>query len=321
MSEETAKPPFLRRLLHALRTGFVDGLKAVFTIACVMIPVSLAVLFLNRWGFLTLFSDIMNPFMSLIGLSGKASLVFISSILFNIYGAIAVMDVLPLGMREITILAVMCLIAHNLVIETAIMKKTKSSAIKMVVMRLFSALAAAWVLNFILPSGGFSPSVAALGADQPVIKDLLGTWFLATATLLIKFSILVLLIKIAQKIMEELNIIIYLSKVLAPFMRIFGLARENADLWVVMNLISYARCATMVTERVKGGKMKPQEADLLNHHASMMHSLLKDTLPFMLIGAPLFWLVLPRAVMALGVVWIERVRRTMFKRSFRIGTK
>jgi len=259
--------------------------------------------------------------MNLIGLSGRASLVFISSILFNIYGAIAVMDALPLTMREITILALMCLTAHNLVIETAIMKKTKSSAIKMVFIRLSAALAAAWVVNILLPANQAPGFSAAAASGQPLIRDLLRTWGISMALLMGKITILVVCIKIVQKLLEEFNVIVYLSKVLSPFMKIFGLAPENADLWVVMNVISYARCAALAAERIKGGSMKPQESDLLNHHAGMMHSLLKDTLPFMLIGVPVFWLVVPRIVMALFLVWIERIRRSMFKRSFRIGTK
>ncbi len=321
MSDGIAKPPFWKRLLAPISSGLLGGLKASFLIVCVMVPVSLAVLFLDRFGLLSLFADIMAPFTKFLGLPGKASLVFIASIMFNIYGAIAVMDGLPFTMRELTILALMCLTAHNLVIETALMKKTKSSAVKMVFLRLFAALAVAWVLNFLLPWNQAASSFTVSGPTHGALLDMLGTWSLSISLLAAKIAILVISIKIGQKLLEEFNILNYLAKLLSPFVKIFGLAGENTDLWVVMNALSYANCAALVSVRIKNGQMRPQEADLLNHHASMMHSLVKDTLPFMLIGLSLFWLVIPRIVMALCLVWMERIRRSMFKRSFRIGTK
>ena len=66
--------------------------------------------------------------------------------------------------------------------------------------------------------------------------------------------------------------------------------------------------------------MKPQEADLFNHHAAVCHSLMEDTVLFLAIGVPLFWITLPRLVLALLAVWLERARRRIFRRSFRVGT-
>jgi hypothetical protein len=66
--------------------------------------------------------------------------------------------------------------------------------------------------------------------------------------------------------------------------------------------------------------MKPQEADLFNHHAGICHSLLEDTVLFLAVGAPLFWITVPRFGLALLAVWIERARRRFFRRSFRVGT-
>jgi hypothetical protein len=73
-------------------------------------------------------------------------------------------------------------------------------------------------------------------------------------------------------------------------------------------------------ERVKDGKMKPQEADLFNHHAALCHSLFEDTVLYAAIGTPVFWITVPRLVMALIVVWFERFRRQRFRKSFRAGT-
>jgi hypothetical protein len=52
----------------------------------------------------------------------------------------------------------------------------------------------------------------------------------------------------------------------------------------------------------------------------MSHSLFEDTILFMALGVPIFWLTVPRLAMALVVVWFERMRRHYFRRSFKVGT-
>ncbi|MEN6417168.1 MAG: transporter, partial [Armatimonadota bacterium] len=76
-------------------------------------------------------SGFLAPLMRLIGLPGQAALVFLSGALLNNYSAIAVMGTVALSLRDATILAVMCVICHNLLVETTVMKSAGSSAIKM----------------------------------------------------------------------------------------------------------------------------------------------------------------------------------------------
>jgi len=141
-----------------------------------------------------------------------------------------------------------------------------------------------------------------------------------TLMLLIKVSILVFLIMIAQKLMEEYRVTEGLSRIFAPLMRVFGLPREASFLWIVINVVGYAYGAGIVVERVKSGKMKSQGADLFNHHAAISHSLFEDTALYLALGVSLFWLVIPRLLIALAVVWLEKLRRHWFRRSFKVGT-
>jgi hypothetical protein len=106
----------------------------------------------------------------------------------------------------------------------------------------------------------------------------------------------------------------------APLMRVFGLSENSSFLWIVINVVGYAYGAAIIMGRVQGGAMKPQEADLFNHHACLCHSLLEDTSLFLAIGTPLGWITLPRIAAALLVVWLERFRRGRFRRSFKAGT-
>jgi len=306
-----------------VEAGVRVGLKTAIYLIKIMIPVSLAVALLDWSGLLYLAARFLAPAMRLIGLPGEAAFALVSGFLLTNYSAIAVMSTLGFPIREVTIVAIICLTAHNLIVETAVMKKAGSSAVKMVFLRLFMGIAAGWALNHLLPGTPvktvFTPppqSAAALSA----LPAALSVWGLSTIKLVIKIVVIVICIMIVQRLLEEFRVANFLARLFAPVMRVFGLSDSVSLLWLVINLVGYSYGAAVIMEQVQGGKMKRQEADLFNHHAAMSHSLLEDTVLYGALGVPLFWITVPRIVLALVVVWAERVRRSLFRRSFRVGT-
>lgn len=316
------------RFFSALGKAWKPSVQTIRFLLSVMIPVSLAVLALDKTGLLFIASRSLDPLMHLLGLPGESSLVFLSAILLNIYSAIAVIGTLHLSMREITILAVMCLIAHNLIVESAVMRKTGSSATKMVFLRIITALAAAFILNYILPAGFGASKIQDLSGGLGVpphlhiqdIPQILEVWALQMGKLIIKIVILVSLLMAAQKVMEEFGLLEFLGKITGPVMRLLGLPPSTGFLWIVANIIGLAYGSAIMIERVESGKLNLSEGDLFNHHVGISHSLLEDSLLFMAIGVPLFWAVVPRFLLAIIMVWLERARRILFRKSFQVGT-
>jgi Uncharacterized protein conserved in archaea len=309
------------RLRGAVGSGAKGALKTLWFLLRIIVPVTLAVALLDWLGVLGWIAGLLAPLMSIAGLPGDAALVFITSIFLNIYSAIAVAASLSLTLRSATILAIMCLTAHNLIVETAVMKKTGSSAGKMVVLRIGVALVAAVAFNLLLPASLASiPFSGGSSAARLDFWGMLGAWGLSTLKLMVKIALIVFGIMILQRILEEFHVMELLSRAFAPIMKFFGLPRQASFLWIVINVVGYAYGAGIIEEQVKDGKMKSRDADLFNHHAGICHSLLEDTTLYAVIGVPLFWLVVPRLVLAFAVVWLERGRRRFVRRSFRVGT-
>jgi hypothetical protein len=319
--EENQSRPVAARIFGALGSGAKGAVRTIWFLFRIILPVTLAVAFLDWLGVLAWIARFLSPVMGLIGLPGEAALVFISSVFLNIYSALAVASTMALDMRSATILAIMCLTAHNLIVETAVMKKTGSSGSKMVVLRVGVALIAAFAFNLLLPASLASiPFSRAAAAVRPDFLGMLAAWGLSTGKLAIKIVIIVFAVMIAQRLLEEFKVMGFLSRFFAPVMRVFGLPREASFLWIVVNVVGYAYGAGIIEEQVKDGKMKPQEADLFNHHAGLCHSLLEDTVLFLAVGVSLFWITVPRLILAFLAVWLERSRRRFFRRSFRVGT-
>ncbi|MBV5342631.1 nucleoside recognition protein, partial [bacterium] len=117
----------------------------------IILPISFLVSLMNYLGVIAIIATYLSPVFSVIGLPGESAIVFISSLFLTLYAPIAIMATLALDMREVTILALMCLISHNMFVETAIQKKTGSSAVVMFTLRLFTSFLAAFILNKLLP--------------------------------------------------------------------------------------------------------------------------------------------------------------------------
>jgi spore maturation protein SpmB len=317
----------IRRAMSAATASVVPTLRTTRFLVAVMVPVSLAIAILNESGLLHFVSTRIDPVMGCLGLPGESSLVFLSAIFLNNYSAIAVIGTLNLTPREITILAVMCLIAHNLIVECAIMKKTGSSVMKMTTLRITTALAAAYALNRILPGrteDATTTTMRAIGGKigfplsrmPAILKD----WAMDSGLLVVQIVVLVSLLMLVQKLMEEFGLVALLGKAMKPLMMVFGLPISASFLWIVSNVIGLAYGSAIMIERSDSGKISLSDADLFNHHAGISHSLLEDTVLYLSLGVPLFWLIVPRIVLAIVVVWVERLRRILFRRSFRVGT-
>lgn len=318
MDSETSPGP--KRATEAALRGAKSAVGTTWFLAKILVPVTLAVALLGWSGVLSVLSRLLSPAMGLLGLPGEAALVLVSALFLNIYSAIAVAGTLALDLREVAVLAIMCLTAHNLLVETPVMRKSGSSGTKMVALRLLAALAAGFAYSLILPAGlAATPFSAGAPAARPEFAAMLGAWGLSTLRLVAKIALIVLAVSVAQRLLEEFRIMDLLSRLFAPLMRFLGLPAKASFLWIVINVVGYAYGAGIVVAEIESGRMKPRDGDLFNHHAAVCHSLLEDTVLFLALGLPLFWLTLPRLAMAAVVVWAERARRHYFRRSFRAG--
>ena len=113
------------RLRNALASGAKKALSTILFLIKIMVPTSLVVALLGWSGILQVIAGYLSPLMRLVGLPGQAALVCLSSALLNIYSAIAVMGSLSLSLRDATILALMCLTAHNMLSWRARMARAR----------------------------------------------------------------------------------------------------------------------------------------------------------------------------------------------------
>ena len=302
---ETQKQTVRERLVRCVKTALPQGMKTAIWLLKLTIPVSFTVFLLDFFGILNVIAGWVAPLFKLIGLSGQASIVLITSFFTNIYSVIAVMTTLGIGHREGIILAVMCLISHAFIVETAIQKKTGSAPWRMIVTRLSASFIAAWMLNLILPAEAVSESenvVRLAGNFSPALKLWLSDMLVTT----LKIVILVNLLLIIQKILNEFGLIKWILMPFTPLLKVMGLPSSTGFLWVVANTLGLGYGGAIMISETEDGKLSREDADLLNHNIAISHSQLEDPLLFVAVGYPLGILIWPRVLLAIVFVWIRR---------------
>ena len=257
-------------------------------------------------GLINLMAEYLTPLFSLIGLPGESAIVFISSLFLSLYAPIAIIATLGLEMREITILAVMCLITHNMLVETAIQKKTGSSYPVMFLLRLTMSFVAAALLNWLLPANLGGSLVTETAVAHQHFGDMLLHWMQGAAGLSLKIILIITGLMILQTILRDFKILNFLSTSFAPLMRFFGLSERSSFLWFVAQILGLTYGAAVMIEEVDNNEISREDANLLNYHIAINHSMLEDTLLFVAIGVPVLWIMTPRIILAFAVVWTVR---------------
>ena len=131
------------------KTGLADGLKTALALLKVILPVFAVIKVLEHTPVIGWLSKVFDPLMRFVGLPGEAALAVVTGMLFNFYAALGIILAMGLSAWQITTMAVILSCCHELVLETAIIKKTGISAWPILGIRLFTAFGAGAVMNLL----------------------------------------------------------------------------------------------------------------------------------------------------------------------------
>lgn len=302
----------MNRIVACVKSATPSALKTIWWLTKIMVGVSFGIMLLQYFGVIEWISELLTPMFSSFGLPGEAALAYVSGYFVNCYTAMAVMTSLHLDMRAATILAVMVLCSHNMIVETTVQAKTGSSAVRIVVIRTLSAFILAFVLNLIMPEYTEKVTEVVEAKDTSFVGMLID-WAFRTLKTVGLMIVLVYLLTLLQRILNEYGIIEHIANFLKPVMIFFGLPPRTAFLWLVANTLGLAYGAAVMIDETESGTTTKEENDLLNHHIGVSHSNLEDLLLFTAIGGNFLWMLLSRWAMSLLLVW-ERKLEIIFSK-------
>ena len=212
-------------------------------------------------------------------------------------------------MKQASILALMIALCHALPMECAVNKKTGSSFWKMGTIRIVMALICAFCLNIILPD--MQEKYIYLGAEaDSSFWEVMKIWGVSQ----IKMSLMVVLIiyslMVVQRMLEAYRLLDTLSRLLSPLMKLFGLPQHASYMWLVGNVLGISYGSAVMVELEEKGLVTREEANDVNYHLIMNHSMLEDTIVFAATGISALLLITTRLCFALLLVWGRRIAKT-----------
>jgi spore maturation protein SpmB len=127
--------------------GAKNGLQISLALLKVIIPCYIAVKILGYTPVIGWAAQVFAPLMSLVGLPGETAIAFFTGALLSIYASAGIIVALDLSPWEITTIAVMINLSHELIVETAILKKTGIRNVWIIVIIRFGA---AWLAGALM---------------------------------------------------------------------------------------------------------------------------------------------------------------------------
>ena len=132
------------------KRGFKNGINTLIDLSKILVPVYIAVQVLSASGLLNIIAEIFKPVMLLLGLPGEASLVIILGYFLGTYAALGAIAAIELTAVQITTIAIMLSISHNLITESAVVKKLGVSAGASIAVRVFFSILMGFLYHRIL---------------------------------------------------------------------------------------------------------------------------------------------------------------------------
>ena len=296
--------------IAAFLTGlFRDALGASLALFKVMIPIIILVKLLKEFGLIAPLAAPLGPVMELVGLPAGLSLVWATAMLSSIYSGLVVFQVMlpelgPFTQAQATVLAVLVLIAHNLLVEGQVTKRCGVSFWGQNLLRAVGALACAWLLNRVLASGGYLQEPAVMLWNPPSEDGSLVHWAAGEARNLVSIFGIIFALMGLMRVLNALGLTRLMERLLTPLLKVMGIGPTAATVTVIGMTMGLTYGGGLIIHETRAGHISGRDVFASVSLMSLCHALIEDTLLMALIGASAWGTLVARLAFSLVVTAI-----------------
>ena len=269
----------------------------------ILIPFVFIVKLLEISGVIEFLAKLIQPLMSLVGLTPELGLVLVTAILVNMYAAIVLfinlIPILDVNVAQVTILTTMILVCHNIPIESAVCKAAGVSFIYTALLRFFSAFLLGLILKLIYFNFGLLMEPFETLVKLDPLPTEFWSWlyyqFINLAYIFFIVCIMVIILEALKKIgIERLFEIIFV-----PPLKLFGIQKEAMNIIIVGMTIGIQYGGGILIKDVKSGKIDKQSVFLAVSLLNLLHAIIEDTILMALIGGHISGILFARVIFSL----------------------
>lgn len=281
----------------ALRAGVAESLKNAFHAWCMlvraMLPVTILVKVLTEFDLLRYIVAPFKPIMSLVGLPPDLGIAWVTSMCVNLYAGLFVyadiLKTLPdsLSVAQATTFAVMSLLAHGLFVEGKIAQYCGLNMPFQIAFR----IVAAFVFGFLFSSvcgmlGVLEEPARMLYTPSPAPESLV-IWALLELRSYVMLLGIVSGLMLLMRLLGALGITGALNRLLAPLLRLMGIAPSAATITVVGLTTGLSYGGGLIIGEARGGRLAHRDIFTSVTFMGLSHAMIEDTLIMAALGASL----------------------------------
>lgn len=288
-----------------IKRGLMSGLSTTWTLSKVIFPITLFITILGYTPVLHWIASLISPLMGLIGLTGEAAIPLVIGNALNLYAGIGAILSLDLTVKEVFILAIMLSFSHNLFVESAVAAKVGLRIPIIIAVRVGLALLSAFVINLVWQGGGeqavygFGSTAASVAVEPSGWLAILGEGVLAGVTGIAQLALIVIPLMLVVQIMREKNWLKLIANGLAPLTKLIGVDKNTSVTLASGLSIGLAYGAGVMIDAVKEDKVKKKDLYIVFIFLVACHAVVEDTLVFLILGIPVWPLLVIRLTAAL----------------------
>ena len=269
----------------------------------ILIPFVFIVKILEISGAIEFIAKILEPLMSLVGLTPELGLIFVTAFVINIYASLVLfvnlVPVIDVSVAQITILTTMILIAHNLPIESTISKAAGVSFIYTVLLRLICAFILGFILKLIYFNFDLLTETFKTFFTIKPPPDGFWPWLLDQSLTLIYIFFIVCTMTVVLELLRMAGIEKIVEKIFMPPLRLFGIQKEAMNIIIVGMTIGLQFGGGMLIKEVKTGRIDKQSIFLSVSMLNLLHALIEDTILMILVGGHISGVLFARVIFSL----------------------
>ena len=290
--------------------GAGRGVRAFLKLFAIVGPVYTLVTVLKYTPVIRVFAQFMAPLMKHFGLPGEAALSVILGNFINLYAGLGAVTALHIDRAQLTVLSLMLLLSHSQILESAVFFQIKAQWWLLWFIRLvLSFLAGVGLSRLIVhaPAAG-AADVARLAELAQIrftgIGPALAGWARGIADTGVKMLLVLVAIFIVLEWGRRYGLLERALNAIGAVTRFIGLKKEAGMPWLAGNVFGVVFGAGVITETVREGRLDSKQVTLVATFLALCHGLFEDTAIFMVLGADMFWILVPRIVLAVIVTWV-----------------
>ncbi len=315
----------LSRVRKVLVELFLDALRTAAELFKIIIPISIVTRFLQQWGIVDQFGQLLEPIMAVVGLPGQLGLVWATAMVTNIYGGMVVFaSVAPelnLSVAQVTVLGSMILVAHGLPVELFIAQKAGTRFRAMAVLRIGGALILGWILHYSYQLTGTLQQENHALWNPAKVDPTWSAWLVAEVRTMLMIFIIIFGLMAFLRILKKLGISDLMTRLLEPVLALLGMSRAAAPITIVGMTLGLSYGGGLIIQEAQSGRLDKKDIFASVALMGLCHSIFEDTLLLMVIGAHVSGIFWGRILFSLVAIFllarlVKFLPQTIFERYF-----